>query len=144
MAQTHQYCTFKLANLWFGVEVLRVQEVLREQELTRVPLSSPVIRGLINLRGQLVTAFDMRKRLGMPDRNSGQAPMNVVIRAGDGAVSLEVDEIGDVLSVETGNFERPPETVQGAARELIRGVHKLSDRLLLILDTQKALEIPAN
>ncbi len=109
-----------------------------------MPLSSPVIRGLINLRGQLVTALDMRKRLGMPERDAGKSSMNVVIRAGDGAVSLEVDEIGDVLTVETGNFERPPETVQGTARELIQGVHKLSDRLLLILDTQKALEISTN
>src|SRR5580698_9899881 len=91
-----QFSTLFVADLFFGVDVLRVQEVLRFQEMTRVPQAPGVIEGLINLRGQIVTAIDMRRRLGLPLRGEGHAPMNMVVRTEDGAVSLLVDEIGDV------------------------------------------------
>ena len=138
---SHQYATFFLDGLFFGVEVLKVQEVLRYQDLTSVPMAHPVIRGLINLRGQIVTAIDLRRRLGLRPRPEGQPPMNVVIRAADGAVSLQVDEIGDVLHVEEENFEPPPETLKGEARELILGAYKLDKRLLLILDIDKTIAV---
>ncbi len=136
-----QFCTFFLDGLFFGVEVQKVQEVICYQEMTRVPLASRVIKGLINLRGQIVTAIDLRRRLELGDRKENQLPMNVVVRTDDGAVSLLVDEIGDVLEVDQKNFERPPETIRGVARELIRGVYKLKERLLLVLDTEKAVNI---
>jgi purine-binding chemotaxis protein CheW len=139
MAEAQQFCTFFLEGLFFGIEVEKVQEVIRYQEMTRVPLAPSVVGGLINLRGQIVTAVDMRRRLGLSERPEDQLPMNVVVRTEDGAVSLLVDEIGDVLETEEESFERPPETVQGVARELIRGVYKLKGQLLLILDTDKAL-----
>jgi purine-binding chemotaxis protein CheW len=137
----HQYCTFLLDGHYFGVDVLKVQEIIRFQEMTRVPLAPPVVRGLINLRGQIVTALDLRRRLEMPDRPAGQIPVNVVVQTDDGAVSLLVDEIGDVLEVSEAAFERPPETLHGAAREVVRGAYKLEHRLLLILDTQGLLGI---
>lgn len=139
MQEDRQFCTFQVDGLYFGIEVLRVQEVIRHQEMTRVPLSSPVIKGLINLRGQIVTAIDLRRRLELGDRPDGQLPTNVVVRTGDGVVSLLVDEIGDVVNVEEASFERPPETLSGVARELISGVHKLKDRLLLVMDTERAV-----
>src|SRR5271170_5150484 len=105
--------------------------------MTRVPLAPPVVRGLINLRGQIVTAIDLRRRLELSDRPADQLPVNVVVQTDDGAVSLLVDEIGDVLEVPEMEFESPPETLNGIARELIRGAYKLADRLLLILDTEK-------
>lgn len=141
MSETHQFCTFYLNGLFFGVEVERVQEVIRYQDMTRVPLAPPVVQGLINLRGQIVTAIDLRRRLELPERPAGQLPMNVVIRSEDGAVSFLVDEIGDVLEVNDEDYESPPETVDGAARELIRGVYKVSDRLLLILDAALAMNV---
>lgn len=141
MGQVSQFCTFYLDDLFFGVEVLSVQEVIRYQEMTRVPLASAVVRGLINLRGQIVTAVDLRQRLELRARPADQLPMNVVVRTDDGAVSLLVDEIGDVLEVDQESFERPPETLQGAARALIRGVYKLKDSVLLILDTEKAVAV---
>src|SRR5580704_502420 len=95
-----QYSTFYVDKLYFGIEVLQVQEVLRYQEMTRVPLAPEVIEGLINLRGQIVTAVDMRRRLRLPPRAGTQTPMNMVVRTDDGAVSLLVDEIGDVLDVD--------------------------------------------
>jgi purine-binding chemotaxis protein CheW len=100
-----------------------------------------MIRGLINLRGQIVTAIDLRRRLKFRDRPADQLPVNVVIHTDDGAVSLLVDEIGDVLAVSDKVFERPPETLDGTARELIRGAYKLEDRLLLILDTEQTVNV---
>lgn len=139
MAGERQYCTFWLDGLFFGVDVLEVQEVIKYQEMTRVPLAPPVVHGLINLRGQIVTALDLRTRLELRPRPAEQLPMNVVVRADDGAVALLVDEIGDVLEVEAAAFARPPDTMHGVARALIRGVYKLQGRLLLVLDTAQAV-----
>ncbi len=143
MAEALQFSTFFLGDLFLGVRVEQVQEVLRSQEMTCVPLAPPVVSGLINLRGQVVIALDLRHRLALPERPAEQRPMNVVMRADDGAVSLLVDTIGDVLEVEEDAFEPLPETLTGVVRELLQGVYKLQDRLLLILDTDRALEVPA-
>jgi len=108
--------------------------------LTPIPLAPDVVSGLMNLRGQIVTAVDLRRRLELPNRPDDMLPMNVVIRSADGAVSLLVDEIGDVVEVDDDSFERPPETLQGKVREVILGVHKLDKHLLHVLDTGKAYE----
>jgi purine-binding chemotaxis protein CheW len=100
-----------------------------------------VVQGLINLRGQIVTAIDLRRRFELADRPDGQRPMNVVLRTDDNPVSLLVDEIGDVLQIREETFEAPPETIRGVARELIRGVFKLENRLLLVLDTERAMAL---
>jgi purine-binding chemotaxis protein CheW len=122
MTTTQQLATFYLDRLLFGIEVEKVQEVLRYQEMTRVPLASRAVEGLINLRGQIVTAIDLRQRLELGVREPGALPMNVVV-------------------VDDATFEQPPETVRGVARELIRGVHKLRDELLLVLDTERAVDL---
>ena len=141
-AQTSgQFSTFFVSDLFFGVDVLRVQEVLRFQQMTHVPKAPEVIEGLINLRGQIVTAIDLRRRLRLPPRPGDQMPTNVVIRTDDGAVSLLVDEIGDVLDVDAATYERPPENLDPAAREIIHGVYKLKDRLLLVLDTGRTVDL---
>jgi purine-binding chemotaxis protein CheW len=136
-----QFSTFFVADLFFGVDVLHVQEVLRSQQMTSVPQAPGVIEGLINLRGQIVTAIDMRRRLGLPQRAGDQAPMNIVVRTIDGAVSLLVDEIGDVLDMDAATYERPPQNLDPAAKELIRGVYKLKDRLLLVLDEERTVDL---
>jgi purine-binding chemotaxis protein CheW len=136
-----QFCTFHLGTLFLGIEVLTVQEVIRAQAMTRVPLAARAVRGLINLRGQIVTAIDLRERFGLPPVEGDRAPMNVVVCTEDGPVSLLVDDIGDVLEVGDADYEAPPETLDPAARELIRGVYKQADRLLLVLDTEKALRL---
>ena len=143
MTDNKQFATFFLNGLFFGVEVLKVQEVIRYQEMTRVPLAPGMIQGLINLRGQIVTAIDLRHRLELPPRDAAQLPMNVVVRDDDGAVSLLVDEIGDVVEIQEDTYERPPETLKGVARELIQGVYKLKERLLLILDIEKTINVSA-
>ena len=99
MASLRQFCTFSVNDLLLAIDVLEVQEVIRYQDMTRVPTAPPVVRGLINLRGQIVTAIDLRRRLGLPPAGDDQRPMNVVVRTDDGAVSLLVDEIGDVIEL---------------------------------------------
>ena len=137
-----QFCTFYVEGLCFGIGVREVQEVIRYQEMTRVPLAASVVRGLINLRGQIVTAIDFRRRLGLPDRDGAESlPMNLVVRTDDGVVSLLVDEIGEVVEVDEDTFERPPPTLEGVARELVRGVYKREGSLLLVLDTVSAVSV---
>ena len=109
--------------------------------MTRVPLAPPVVQGLINLRGQIIPALDPHHRLEMKEREEGQLPMNVVVRTADEAVSLLVDEICDVLEASPRDFESPPDNIKGVTRDLVRGVYKLDKQLLLILDTDKAIEI---
>lgn len=143
MADENQFCTFFLDGHYFGIDVLKVQEIIRYQQMTRVPLAPAIVRGLINLRGQIVTGIDLRRRLDLKDRPAEQLPINVVVQTADGAVSLLVDEIGDVVEVSEKEFEPPPETLRGPARELVRGAYKLPERLLLILDTERAVEMNA-
>lgn len=137
------YCTFRVDDLLFGVEVLQVQEVIRTQPTTRVPLAPSVVHGLMNLRGQIVSALNLRRRLGLNARPDIEKVMNVVIRSSDGPVSLLVDEIGEVVEVAKDRFEPPPETLQGEYRNLIRGVFKLETELLLIVDIERVLNIAA-
>ncbi len=140
---TQQLSTFSVDRYDFGVEVATVQEVIRYQEMTRVPLAPQSIGGLINLRGQVITAIDLRHRLGLPPRKPGVLPMNVVVRTDDGAVSLLVDKIGEVVHASSDDFEMPPETLSGPGRELIRGAYKLDGCLLLALDVRRAIDINA-
>lgn len=128
--------------MYLGVEVHRVQEVIRAQKMTRIPGAGDVVRGLMNLRGQIVTALDMRRRLGLMDE-SGEATMNVVVRTSDGPVSLLVNEIGDVIVVDKDQFEPPPETLQGNNRELISGLYKLQGRLMLVLNLDAVVRLAA-
>jgi len=138
---SQQFCTFLLDGYLFGVPVPQVQEVIRFHEMTRVPLAHEVVEGMINLRGQIVVAIDLRRRLALRERADGELPINVVVRTPDGAVSLLVDEIGEVIEVEQSSFEAPPETLRGEVRSMILGVHKLEGKLLHVLDTEKACQV---
>lgn len=131
---TRQVCTFLVGSMKFGIDVLHVQEVIRYQEITHVPLAPHAVVGLINLRGQIVTAIDMHRRLGLEARPDGDLPMNVVMRKADGTVSLLVDAIGDVVEVRDDALELPPETLDAATREVVKWVYKLDDGLLLMVD----------
>jgi purine-binding chemotaxis protein CheW len=140
-AASRQFSTFYLDGLYLGVEVLQVQELIRYQDMTRVPLAPSLIRGLINLRGQIVTAIELRRRFDMPDRAADRMPMNVVVRMEGGAVSLLVDEIGDVVEVTDEQFEPAPETIRGRANDLVIGVYKMAECLLLVLDVERAIAV---
>ena len=140
LGESSQFCTFYLGDLFLGVSVDGVQEVIRAQEMTPVPLAPNEVSGLVNLRGQIVTALDMRKRFAIKG-DFPKPPMNIVISKEDGAVSLLVDSIGDVVTVDPSQFEEPPETLVGPCRELITGVFKLEKALLLVLDLEAASSV---
>ncbi len=127
-----------------GIEVLDVQEVLRYQDLTEVPLAPPEIQGLINLRGQIITAINLRSRMHLPPGKNIKNSMNVVTRINNEVVSFMVDSVGDVLEVDEANFEPVPSTVDAFIRDIVSGVYKLDEkRLLMILDAIKAANISA-
>jgi purine-binding chemotaxis protein CheW len=134
------YATFFADGLLFGLPATEVLELANPRELTRVPLAPGTLAGLMNLRGQIIAAIDLRRRLGLPPRPAGQLAMNVVLRTADEPVSLLVDRVGEVIDLGDDTFEAAPETVRGVARELLRGVHKLPGRLLLLLDPQRIIE----
>lgn len=137
MAKTMQYAAFYLGREFLGVDVLKVQEVLKGQAMTPVPRAPFHIAGLINLRGQIVTAVDLRRRLGMEDCPSSEEPMNVIVRTPEGPVSLLVDRIGDVLEVPGDSLEPVPENVSGGVAQFLTGVHKMPGSLLAVLDIDR-------
>ena len=134
-----QLCTFAVDDFTFGVDVSEVQEVIRFQRVTPVPLADYALRGLINLRGHVVPAIDLRRQLRLPDREQDLLPINIVIRTNDGLVSLLVDEILDVVEVDTDNYEPRPEAVCGPVWHLIDSTYKLPERLLLVLDIERTV-----
>src|SRR5271156_6141257 len=111
MADEHQYCTFYLDGHYFGLDVLKVQEIIRYQEMTKVPLAPSVVRGLINLRGQILTAIDLRERLGLQPAPADVPGMNLVVRLPDETVSFLVDDVGEVLDLDADQFEEKPPTL---------------------------------
>ena len=139
--QITKLATFHIGHLFFGVDVTRVQEVLRHHPITAVPLAPATVEGLINLRGQLVVAIDVRARLGLPEKVEKETQMNVVVYTAEGAVSLLVDQIGDVIEVNHGTYERAPENLSTDVRALVLGVHKLDSGILLILDVEQAASV---
>lgn len=147
MPEQRQFCTFFVNGSYFGVEVQHVQEVASYKQITHVPLAPPDICGLINLRGQIITAIDLRRRFELSESparslpSDEQLPFNVVVRDGSELVSLLVDEIEDILELTQDNFEPPPRTLKERVRQLLQGAYKLKDKLLLILDIEKILEV---
>lgn len=131
--------TFTLDDRSYGVDVDSVQEVLRGLPRTRIPLAPRALAGLINLRGQVLTAIDLREQLELPPRDADLEPMLVVIRVAGEPVALLVDTIGAVVDVEADQFELPPETLTGPSRALVKGAYKLPDHLLLALDVDRAV-----
>lgn len=137
MAATQQFCSFFVDGLCFGIEVDRVQEIRNITAMTRVPLASRVGGGLVNLRGHIVTAIDLRRCLDLSERSAGELPVNVILRPADGGVSLLVDQIGDVVDVTGDGFDVPTEMLNARSRGLIRVAHQLHDRLLLVLNIEQ-------
>jgi purine-binding chemotaxis protein CheW len=134
--------TFWVAGLLLGVAIEHVQEVLREQGVSPVPLADPAILGLLNLRGKLAAAIDLRHQLGLPPRPAGDAGVHFVLRTDGEPVSLVVDREGDVVHVESGTVEAVPETVSPTIRALLTGAHQRDGSLLLLLDVGQAVSLP--
>lgn len=138
---TSQLCGFKIMDGQYAIPVLEVQEVVKPQKVTAVPLGPEYVDGLINLRGQIVTAINLRVLFGLPRRENNDEYMNIIVRWGDSLYSLVVDEIMDVMDIENTSFEDTPDTIDDKLKKYIRGVFKLEDNLLTLLSLEKILDI---
>jgi purine-binding chemotaxis protein CheW len=136
--EINQLCGFKIGNGFYAVHFLEVQEVIKPHILTQVPSAPTYIRGLINLRGQIVTAISIRTLFGLKDDRK-EDYMNIIVRSGESLYSLIVDEILDVIDVEDSTFEKTPDTLEDKIRRFISGVYKLDHQLLILLDLEKIL-----
>jgi purine-binding chemotaxis protein CheW len=134
------WSTFFLDGNFFGVAVQDVQEVVPHLPITPVPSAPPAVAGLFSLRGEILTAIELRACLGFAPRPADQPPLNLVVHHDGEAVSLLVDEVGDVVTLEDNLFEPPPDTMRSDMRPLIGGAYKLEHRLLLVLQTGRILE----
>ena len=140
-AMTGQICTFWVDGLYFGLQVEHVQEVLRYQQLTVVPCAPDAVHGLINLRGQIVTALDLRCRLGLPPRPEGELPMNVIVRSRGEVVSLLVDDIGDVIDTTGVPLQPTPANLPPTVQDVVGGVLPLPGSILLVVDAERAVDV---
>ncbi len=140
LRQPRQFATFRVDGLLLGIDVLQVQEVLNYQPMTPVPLAPRMVQGLINLRGQIIIALDLRRALCLPPLHADALPMNVVLQSEDGAVSLLVDEIGDVLEVRQADYADVPENMPEEQKANLAGVYQLEQGLMLVLNTDRILE----
>lgn len=141
MTDQQQYCTLKVADLLLGIEVGEIQEIIRGTSFTPVPLAHPAIRGLINLRGQIVTAIDLRRRAGLEPSSDQTEFMTMVLGTAEEPLALVVDSVGDVVDVASDAFESPPDTLRGEARRMIDGAYKLDRELLLVLNLEVVLDL---
>ena len=134
-----QLCTFKIGDNFYAISVFDIQEIIKPQRITVVPLIDDDVRGLVNLRGQIVTSISLRNLLGLEDHLTKKF-MNVVVRRGDDLFSLVVDDVLDVVDLEESMFEDTSSVLDEKIRGFIKGVFKLEDRLLIYLDLEVLLE----
>lgn len=142
--ETQDYVTMYIEGQMFGIPVLTVQDVLGPQKITRIPLAPREIAGSLNLRGRIVTAIDVRLRLGLPNRSEDNKGMSVVVDMHGELYSLMVDQVGEVLSLPQAKFERNPPTLDPMWREFSAGIYRLEDKLLVVLDVAKLLDFSRN
>ena len=140
MGATLQFATFRVAELLLGIELSQIKELMRSQDMARVPLAPTAVEGLINLRGQIVTALDMRRIFGIqPLRNREILPMNIIISAEGGAVSLLVDAICDVVDVPLAASTQLPANLSAGQKGLLKEVYRLKSGLLLVVDLSRVI-----
>jgi purine-binding chemotaxis protein CheW len=139
-----QFCTFFLNQIYFGIDVMQVQEVIRYQETTPIPLAANDIKGLINLRGQIITVIELKRRLSMNNEatTDEQTSFNIILENDSQPVSLLVDKMGDVIEVDHRDIEPTPSTLKGKISQMLQGAYKFQNEFLLILDIEKILVNP--
>ena len=134
-----EYVTAMIGGQLFGLPISRVQDVFMPERLTRVPLSSGEIAGVLNLRGRIVTAIDMRSRLGLPKNDDGKPPMAVGVDLRGESYGLLIDSIGEVLKLADDSREVNPVNLDPRLARVSAGVHRLDGRLLVVLDVDRVL-----
>lgn len=141
-ARTNDFVTMTIADQLFGIPVLLVHDVLGPQKITRVPLAPPVVAGVLNLRGRIVTAINVRSRLGLPDTKD-QSGMSIAVEHNGESYSLLIDKVGEVLSILPDAYEKNPATLDSRWREVSAGVYRLDGGLMVVLDVEKLLNLDA-
>ncbi len=141
--RTEEFVTMTIDEQLFGIPVLMVQDVLRSQQLRRVPLAPPEVAGALNLRGRIVTAIDVRKRLQLPERSDDSLGMSIVVDHDGELYSLIVDSVGEVLTLPADLFEPTPATLNSVWKTISKGVYRLEDKLLLVVDVDRLLDFAA-
>jgi purine-binding chemotaxis protein CheW len=139
--ETQDFVTMTIAGQLFGIPVLTVQDILGQQKITRIPLAPPEVAGSLNLRGRIVTAVDVRVRLGLAPRGEGEQAMSVVVDHSGESYSLLVDSVGEVLSLKSSDYERNPPTLNARWRDFSDGIFRLNGQLLIVLDVEQLLQI---
>ena len=137
---SNQYCGFVLGDDYYAVPVLRVQEVVKPLNITKVPLSQDYVTGLINLRGQIVTSIDLKKMLKISSPTNENDYMNIIVKSEDSLISLVVDKILDVFEVEEQNLEETPDTLDNHLKQFVSNVYKTDKKIFILLDIEKLLK----
>ena len=138
--QLEQYCGFKVAGEEFAIPVMEVQEVIKPQMVTSIPLAQDQVRGLINLRGQIVTCLSLRKIFDKPDDLSKDY-MNIIVKGEDGFFSLVVDEVTDIIDIKNDNLERAPDVINPHLRKFVDKIYKKDKGLVILLNIKKLMDI---
>lgn len=138
--ETVQYCGFKIAGEEFAIPVMDVQEVIKPLVVTPIPLASDEIRGLINLRGQIVTCLSLRRLFGKEDKLD-KSYMNIIVRGNTGLFSLVVDEVTDIIDVDHENIEPAPDTIKPPLKQYTNNIYKRKEGLVILLNTSSIMEI---
>lgn len=141
VGDTQDYVTMTIADQLFGIPVLTVQDILGPQKITRIPLAPPEVAGSLNLRGRIVTALDVRLRLGLAPRAEGEPAMSVVVDHRGESYSLLVDQVGEVLSLKSSDYERNPPTLDARWREFSDGIYRLNGQLLVVIHVAQLLQL---
>ena len=134
-----QLVVFQLGAELYGVEIARVHEIIRLQAITRVPRAPAFVEGIINLRGKVIPVVDLRRRFGLPTAEHTRASRIVVVEIGDQVVGLIVDAVSEVLRIAGATVEPPSPVVAGPESEYLRGIAKLPERLVMLLDLDRVL-----
>ena len=140
-AKSLQFATFYLGSELFGINILQVQEILLNQRITPVPLASEYILGLIGLRGLIVTAVDLKRRLGLSQGETVEEPYQIVVTSNDSIASLQVDRIGDVLEIDVNQLQPPPNSLKDIDTRFLEGITMLNNEILAVLNISAVLEV---
>jgi purine-binding chemotaxis protein CheW len=138
---TEGFVTVVTGGQLFGLRLDRVRDVFVPRGLSEVPLAPPEVAGLLNLRGRIVTAIDLRRRLGLPPRSDGGAPVAVGLEERGELFGLIVDRVGDVLWLKGSSYDANPVNLDKRWAKLCAGVHRLDQGLMVVLDVDKVLDL---
>jgi purine-binding chemotaxis protein CheW len=137
-----QLGTFYIGGLRFGVDILEIQEINRQRDLTLVPHTAKQVRGVINLRGEVVSVLDLGTVLGLGEIVFGQHTRNIVLHSGDELVGVLVDRLSDVVAINPNDLQPPPANISGVDARFMVGVHQLADELIVVLKIEELLAPP--